>query len=210
METDIQKIVEQFNKEKRQDKPMRSHALTAYSQKEIAKKKSDKTKFLMAYSPAAQRTLCSDKQLCFFGNFPTLADINKEYGTQTSVAWLIPQLLDLSEFCGCKDKLQGESLEECAWLIAQNYYFLKVSELMLFFNYFKQGRYGHFYGSIDPLVIMSMICKFARERGDAYTEYENEKNMQRLAEQKKNSISHAEYLRLKEEKLLNQQQKVQQ
>ena len=164
----------------------------------------------MAYSPAAQRTLCSDKQICFFGNFPTLADINKEYGTQTSVAWLIPQLLDLSEFCGCKDKLQGESLEECAWLIAQNYYFLKVSELMLFFNYFKQGRYGHFYGSIDPLVIMSMICKFARERGDAYTEYENEKNMQRLEEQKKNSISHAEYLRLKEEKLLNHQQKVQQ
>lgn len=210
METDIQKIVEQFNKEKKQDKPTRSHALTAYSQKEIAKKKSDKAKFMMAYSPAAQRTLCSDKQLCFFGAFPTLADINKEYGTQTSVAWLIPQLLDLSEFCGCKDKLQGESLEECAWLIAQNYYFFKVSELMLFFNYFKQGRYGRFYGSIDPLVIMSMICKFARERGDAYTEYENEKNMQRLEEQKNNSISHAEYLRLKKEKLLNQQQNVQQ
>lgn len=209
METDIQKIVEQFNKEKKQDKPMRSHALTAYSQKEIAKKKSDKTKFLMAYSPAAQRTLCSDKQLCFFGNFPTLADINKEYGTQTSVAWLIPQLLDLSEFCGCKDKLQGESLEECAWLIAQNYYFFKVSELMLFFNYFKQGRYGRFYGSIDPLVIMSMICKFARERGDAYFAHESELNKKRLEEQSKNGISYTEYLRLKKEKELNQQ-KVQQ
>lgn len=158
----------------------------------------------MAYSPIAQRTLCSNKQLCFFGNFPTLADINREYGTQTSVAWLIPQLLDLSEFCGSKDKLHGESLEECAWLIAQNFYFLKVSELMLFFNYFKQGKYGHFYGSVDPLVIMSMIRSFVRERGDAYTEHENEKNMQLLEEQRKNGITYAEYLRMKKEKSLNQ------
>jgi hypothetical protein len=164
----------------------------------------------MAYSPAAQRTLCSDKQLCLFGNFPTLADINKEYGTQTSVAWLIPQLLDLSEFCGCKDKLQGESLEECAWLIAQNYFFLKVSEVMLFFNYFKQGKYGRFYGSVDPLVIMTSFQDFIRERYDAYFAHESELNKKRSEEQKKNSISHAEYLRLKEEKLLNQQQKVQQ
>lgn len=209
METDIRKIIEQLNKGKKQDKQTHQHALTACSQKEIAKLKQGKKKFLMEYNPSIQKKICSNSELCYFGNFPSLAKISNTYGIQTSVAWLIPQLLDLSEFCGCKDKLQGESLEECAWLIAQNYFFLKVSEVMLFFNYFKQGRFGRFYGSVDPLVIMTSFQDFIRERNDAYFTHESELNKKRLEEQKKNSISYAEYLRLKEEKLLNQQ-KVQQ
>lgn len=117
--------------------------------------------------------------------------------------------MDLSEFCGCKDKLQGEPLEECAWLIAQNYFYLKISELMLFFNYFKQGRYGRFYGSVDPLVIMTSLQQFLRERNDAYFAHESELNKKRMEEQIKNGIPYTEYLRQKKDKELNQQ-KVQQ
>lgn len=119
---------------------------------------------------------------------------------ETSVAWLIPQLMDLSEFCGCKEKLQGEPMEECAWLIAQNYFYLKISELMLFFNLFKQGRYGHFYGSVDPLVIMTALQDFLRYRGDAIFDHKSEINLKHIVEQEREAITYKEYLRRKQDK----------
>ena len=209
MEANIQRIVEQFYKKSKQDKPMLSQESTALSEKAIWRLKEGKKRFLTNYNPATQREVCSNQSLCYFGDFPSLAKINSTYGVQTSVAWLIPQLMDLSEFCGCKDKLQGEPLEECAWLIAQNYFYLKISELMLFFNYFKQGRYGRFYGSVDPLVIMTSLQQFLRERNDAYFAHESELNKKRMEEQIKNGIPYTEYLRQKKDKELNQQ-KVQQ
>lgn len=157
----------------------------------------------MDYNPAVQREICSNRELCFFGNFPTIAKINNTYGTQMSVAWLIPQLMDLSEFCGSKDKLFGDKLEECAWLIAQNYFYLKVSELMLFFNRFKQGKYGRFYGSVDPLVIMTALQDFLRERNDAIFDHESELNRQRMKMQQDTGITYKEYLRQKQEKRIN-------
>lgn len=111
---------------------------------------------------------------------------------------MIPQLLDLSEFCGCKEKLQGKPLEECAWLIAQNYFYLKISELMLFFSRFKQGKYGHFYGSVDPMLIMSSLQDFLRERNDAIFDMESEKNLKHEQEARKNSMTRKEYLEWKE------------
>lgn len=150
------------------------------------------------YNPDSQRIICASPKLCFFGDFPTIATISNAYGVKTSVAWMIPQLLDLSEFCGCKEKLQGKPLEECAWLIAQNYFYLKISELMLFFSRFKQGKYGHFYGSVDPMLIMSSLQDFLRERNDAIFDMESEKNLKHEQEARKNSMTRKEYLEWKE------------
>ena len=159
------------------------------------------------YNPDAQREICGSPSLCFFGDFPTIATISKNYGIKTSVAWLIPQLLDLSEFCGCKEKLQGRPLESTAWLIAQNYYYLKVSELMLFFSRFKQGKYGRFYGSVDPLIIMSALIDFVRERNDAIFDRDCELNQIHDEKGKKDAISHEEYLRLKKITTLKSKEK---
>lgn len=152
------------------------------------------------YNPDLQQRICIDRKLCFFGNFPTLADLNQLFGSNMASAWLIPQLLNLSEFCGCKDKLQGYSLKECAIIIAQNFYYLKISELMLFFYRFKLGRYGKFYGVVDPLTITSSLQEFLRERNIALFEKESELNFQQLEEDKKNAITYEEYLERKKEK----------
>lgn len=64
-------------------------------------------------------------------------------------------------------------------MIAQTYSYLKVSELMLFFYQFKQGRYGQFYGAIDPLKIMCALQDFRRERFDAIFDYESEQKEQK-------------------------------
>ena len=68
---------------------------------------------------------------------------------------------------------------------------------MLFFSRFKQGRYGRFYGSVDPLIIMSALIDFVRERNDAIFDRDCEQNRIREEKGKKDVISHEEYLRLK-------------
>lgn len=154
--------------------------------------------------------MCKNKDNCFFGNAPTLAVINKEFDKDAAVAWLITQLTELAVYSNSQKEMNDYLVEECAKVIASEFYYLKTTELMLFFYNFKAGKYGVFYGSVSPLVITTSLQQFLRERNDAYFAHESELNKKHLEEQKKNSISHAEYLRLKEEKLLNQQQKVQQ
>lgn len=130
---------------------------------------------------------------CFFGSYPTMAAINKAYHKDMSKAILMAQLTDLSEYCGCKNKLDDRQLEQCAEIIGMTYPHLKISELALFFVWFKTAKYGKFYGSVDPLVITSALRSFVRDRNDAYFKRDSELNFQKIEEAKKGCISWEEY-----------------
>lgn len=110
--------------------------------------------------------------------------------------WLIPQLYNLSEYCGCKDKLQGKPLEECAFVIAAEFYYLKISELMLFFHSFKAGHYGRFYGSVDPLVITTALREFLKERNFAYDRRKQEQEELDRKKNRENAITWEEYQKM--------------
>ena len=140
--------------------------------------------------------VCKDTELCLFGDAPVLSELNMAYGEMTATMWLVPQLYDLSEYCGAKEKLQGKPLEECAIVIATDFYYLKVSELMLFFHRFKSGRYGRFYGSIDPLIITTSLREFVRERNAAIYEHEKAIKEEQDEENRKNAISYEEYVKI--------------
>lgn len=144
--------------------------------------------------------LCSDAQECFFGDYPTLAQIKVCYGDNAPKMWLIPQLYNLSEYCGVKDKLQGTALEETAFVIAAEYYYLKVTELMLFFHRFKCGRYGRFYGNVDPLVITTSIREFILERNFEIDNHEQAQRKLQYDEELKYAITREEYDKMKQEK----------
>ena len=154
--------------------------------------------FLQNFNPDYQKAICSSSDECFFGDYPTLIDVRIAYGENVPIAWLVPQLYNLSEYCGCRDKLEGKPLEECAFVIASEYSYLKVSELMLFFVRFKSGRYGKFYGSVDPLVITTSVRDFINERTFAYEQHDREVRSQREKEERKKAITYEEYLRRKE------------
>lgn len=121
----------------------------------------DITAFTEAHSPARQLSLCHNPEACFFGDFPTLSELRQAFNVSAAF-WIVPQLVDLSQFCGAAGKLQDNSLEQCAELIAQNYSYLRISEVMLFFYRFKLGRYGRFYGAVDPILIMQALQDFVR------------------------------------------------
>lgn len=69
---------------------------------------------------------------------------------------------------------------------------------MLFIYRFKAGRYGRFYGSVDPLVIVESLRKFCEERSYAYDKHDAEIREQREKEDSKNAITYEEYLKRKE------------
>ena len=155
----------------------------------LRQKLGNRNRFLITYSPDYQLKVCDSPTLCVIGDYPTLTDIKLGYGENVSVAWLVPQLIDLSEYCGCKDKLQGKPLEQCAYIISMEYGHLKISELMLFFYWFKSGKYGRFYGSVDPLVITTWLREFMKERTQLIEKYEKERKEKADEEAKKDVIT---------------------
>jgi len=135
--------------------------------------------------------------LCYFAKSPTIAELQQEYGENVPIAWLMAQLHGLSEFSGVKDKMDGGTAEHTAFIITSNYYYLKVSEFLLFFHRFKAGRYGRFYGTVDPLIIADALIEFVRERNAAIDARDNQKHINELESQKKNAVKFKEYLEIK-------------
>lgn len=138
--------------------------------------------FLLALTPAQQSILHRNIHDCYFGDYPTLGELNATYSSKTAQAWLVPQLVDLSEYCGVREKFTTNQLSQCSDIIASDYSYLKVSEIMLFFARFKRCYYGRFYGSVDPLIIIEALKEFCRERNIAYYEqYRKDEEKKNLA-----------------------------
>lgn len=143
-------------------------------------------------NPTMQRWCAQNVKQCHFGDFPTLAEL-KVFGDNTPIMWLVPQLVNLSEFCGARDKLTNDQLEDLAAIIAQQFYYLKISELMLFFFRFKSGKYGRFYGSVDPLIIVTAIRDFLKERGRAIDEHDREEQRKCMEQAAAEAVTWEEY-----------------
>lgn len=162
------------------------------------RKKSD---LLYVYPPEKQREMCSYIQDCIDGDYPTLALVGAKFSRKVVVAWLVQHLFNLSEFCGCKEKLSNDMMDELGFIIMNEFYYLKMTELMLFFYRFKLGEYGKFYGSVDPMVILSSLRQFVTWRNVQIDRYGNERKQQQMEEWRKTAISREEYeKRLKNEK----------
>jgi hypothetical protein len=167
----------------------------SFRKAEIQRKFGNVREMLVTLSPSRQLELYKDKEDCYFGKYPTLAELNMAYSPKAAQAWLVPQLTDLSEFCGAKGKLTENQLFQCAEIIVCDYYYLKVSELMLFFSNLKRCKYGQFYGAIDPMIILSAISEFLDERAYAYELKLQQDRKDAYNESVKNACSWEEHLR---------------
>lgn len=134
---------------------------------------SDLNSFMAVMNPQVQRLCASHVERAYFGNGPTLITLRCTYHDEAATMWLMPQLFDLCEYCGVKDKLDKEQMKQLAHIIVQEFGFLKVTEVMLFLHRFKSGCYGRFYGAVDPMIIvMALRYDFMRERAMAIDERE--------------------------------------
>lgn len=197
---EVTEIIAQYKNEQKDMQTSCANGLQKMNKTQLVKMRNEKIKFLNDYNPILQEKICVNRDLCFFGKFPTLATINRNYGENTARTWLVPQIRDLSEFCGCKGKISDDQMRQCATIIAQKYYYLKVSELMLFFYDFKAGKYGKFYGNVDPMVITCSLRDFIKDRNTAIDDHDSEKA---IRESRRNGISYEVYCKLRHKKAHN-------
>lgn len=159
----------------------------------MARRFGTRENLLLGYNPDRQRDFCAQPARCVTGHAPTLADANLAFGSNTAVAWLVAQLQDLSEFCGCRDKLNARQLESLARLLATAYPWLKLTEVMLFLHRFKLGRYGKFYGAVDPLAITVSLRTFLDERAAIMDEAERRRNDAEREEERQGCVSYEQW-----------------
>ena len=147
-------------------------------------------------SPDAQILAAQHQERAFFGDAPTLSVMKHAFGDNFPTMWLMPQIFDICEFAGVRKIDDAQNLAT-ARMIAQEYGYLKASELLLFFYRFKTGKYGRFYGSVDPMVIMTALSEFMRERELEIMRHEDEQRKIEFKEHAKTAITANEYCKRK-------------
>lgn len=126
----------------------------------------DVVAFQRTFGVANQIRFTDDARRCVLGNAPTLLQVGITYGDTAVVDWFTYQLADLSEYFGGRDKITIGQVDELSRLMAQECRHMKITAMMLFFRRVKTGRYGKFYGAVDPIQIMDYYREFRREAVD--------------------------------------------
>lgn len=158
--------------------------------------------FLSTFPPEMQVTAARYTERAYFGKAPSLAAVSYGYGEQTTLVWLCLLLENVNLFAGVKEKMPVARQKELAALIAVEYPYLKVTELLLFFHRLKCGRYGRFYGTVDALFISSALIQFMDERRTETNRYKAArlKETQVAASPSSEGITYEEYLLLKQKR----------
>lgn len=143
----------------------------------------NRNEFLTSQNPDAQISVGRLGDQAHFTGSPSLVVLKKTYGENFPVMWLMPQIFDLVVYCNSKSTLNEQQAQFLAEAIAQEYYFLSSDELLLFFYRFKLGKYGHFYGSVDPMRITQALDTFCDERLRAIAEHDKQEERRRAEEE---------------------------
>ena len=122
------------------------------------------------------------------------------YGGEWANFWLENQLQNLNEYVGCTKKMDVLQIEDTARVIIADSYFLKLSEVMLFLARLKAGRYGTFYGTVDPMTITTSLQTFKSERIQELSKIEDRKRDEaRQAEDRSGTMNYFEWLAYKKQ-----------
>lgn len=155
---------------------------------------------MQTYSPSKQYLLSQHPERCVTGKAPALSEIKRKYGEGITLKLLEIQINDYNNFIGVKEDMKNNALQiqEIARLICANYYFLKISEIMLFFFRLKSGKYGKNYGAVDGVSVMSSLRDFVDDRNAIIDRVESEKRAEERQKQKAGAISWEEYQTMKQ------------
>lgn len=199
---DVSKTIRQMTNSK--DRQSSSLQVAKRNGELVISKFGDRAKFLSTVNPDTQVYFGRNTEVAIMGDYPTLRDINSAYGKDFAVDWLMPQIVSVATHTGARN-LTLEQEYELARIIAAEYRHFKITEMLMFFYRFKMGRYGRFYGNVDPMVITCALRDFVRERNELIGRYEQEERDRLDAEERKigNTMTYEEWLAAKRQKELS-------
>lgn len=106
------------------------------------------------------------------GSALTISEVSKLHGENIAESWLEIQLRDLNEFVGVQNKMSVEQIQSLSQSIFYYYPGFKVTEFILFFQMFKMGEFGQFFGSVDSLVLTNALKSFFEYRNGRINHFE--------------------------------------
>ena len=141
----------------------------------------DITRFSLVFSPKQTDTFAKSPERCITGSAPQLSVMEEGYGRAGLILWLKMHINALNELIGPQHKMSAMQVDSLVGTIATEYSSLRCTEIMLFLSRFKAGRYGHFYGNVDPLVITDALAEYVESEERKNAAY---KKQQEIAKEK--------------------------
>lgn len=155
-----------------------------------------KENFLRLFNPDKLVHYTNDVDRCFMGSAPTFAALTSAYGKEVTESWLMIQINDFAEKTNIKNIVNAEQTERLATFIANDFYYIKVTEFMYFLRIYETGYYGKFYGNLDTLTFMENFRDFVfKKRHTEIDRIRSEENKRKAEDIREGAISYEEYLR---------------
>ena len=132
------------------------------------------TKILKDFAPNLCAKFANEAlERCFSAKTYTLTQLRLDCaGLQNS--WLSAQITYLNSISGATQMTEMQMMM-LASNISQTYGYLKITELMVFFFQLAGGKYGKFYGAVDPMQIMVDLNEFMKYRSIMLDKIESER-----------------------------------
>lgn len=112
---------------------------------------------------------------------PILAGIKKTQGEAPAIAMLELLISDFVKFFTVGKGMNRDQIIETAKLFYTEFYYLKLSDIKLFFSQMKTGHYGVIYDRIDGNVIFTHLRTYCEERINCAEKLSLEKHKQLMA-----------------------------
>lgn len=155
--------------------------------------------YFRPYLPDHNMDYAVNPQECYHGKSETLALVREAYGEDKVASWVMAQMVSIARFCGGKilASMNASTAAELSHMIVAKYFYLKVTEIILFVTNFKMGKYRQFYGEFSAKVIMDSLLDFLEERAIEDSKWQNKQNALETEKSAALSCSRAEYEELK-------------
>lgn len=154
---------------------------------------------------------CPTIDLCAEVNSPMLSTLAQAYPAittdkgekveSTAITWMQAHLVAVSQYVNVKIKMSDWQMNALCQQLIADYPYITMMEFILFCARLRSGRYGSFYGSIDPLIITKAFSSFMDDRNQDYGKrYERERKERaelEAEESRRNSISWEDYCKEK-------------
>lgn len=95
---------------------------------------------------------------------PSISNLKKHHGEKKVIAYLGIWIADLNMSLGVKNTMDSTQIEECAFFILDDYYYLTMADFKLFFTSIKKGKYGKMFESIGTHKILGWIDEYTVQR----------------------------------------------
>lgn len=99
--------------------------------------------------------------------FPALAKLKKDFGTQKVETVIKLYLVELCELVNLKRPLREKQIDAIAMEVVSEYYSLTIADVHVIFRKARNGEFGELYESLDMPKVMKWFSDYFNERCEA-------------------------------------------